>query len=280
MADFSHLSKAEAAMLRSPAVAGQFYPKHPAALAHTIDQLIPPVKQTSAAYGIMVPHAGYVYSGAVAGKTFANVTIPDEVVILGPNHHGIGHQIAVFQGGGWDTPLGTVPIAEGLADAILVACPMAAADDQPHLAEHSLEVQVPFLRTLHAGVTIVPLCIGRVSLEILLALGDGLARALRTRPQLPLMVASTDMTHYESGEAARRKDQQALQQILALDPEGLYCTVRDEHISMCGVLPTVIVLRAALALGATKAVLVDYANSGDVTGDQREVVGYAGVVIS
>lgn len=267
-------------MVRFPAVAGQFYPKHPAALAHTIDQLVPPVAKTRAAVGIMVPHAGYVYSGAVAGKTFASVAIPDEVIILGPNHHGIGHQIAVYSRGGWDTPLGTVPIAETLANAILLACPTAAADEQAHLREHSLEVQVPFLKTRHDRVTIVPMCIGRVSLDILLALGDGLARALRPRPQLPLLVASTDMTHYESGETARRKDHLALEQVLALDPEGLYRTVRDQHISMCGVLPTVIMLRAARSLGATSAELIGYANSGDVTGDQREVVGYAGVVVS
>lgn len=267
-------------MLRSPAVAGQFYPKHPAALAQTIDQLVPPVTGKQPAFGVMVPHAGYVYSGGVAGKTFAGVVIPPEVVILGPNHHGTGHQAAVYQRGGWETPLGPVPIAETLTAAILSNCPAAAGDIQAHLYEHSLEVQVPFLQTLLADVAIAPLCIGRVPLETLLALGDGLAQALRTRPQLPLIVASTDMTHYESGDEARRKDHLALKHVLALDPEGLYRTVRDQRISMCGVLPTVIMLRAALALGATKAELVAYANSGEVTGDQQEVVGYAGVVIS
>lgn len=267
-------------MLRSPAVAGQFYPKHPAALAHTLDQLIPPVVEKRSAFGVMVPHAGYVYSGGVAGKTFAGVTIPPEVVILGPNHHGTGHQAAVYRHGGWETPLGTVSIAEELADAILAACPAAAADVQAHTHEHSLEVQVPFLQTLLAEVVIAPLCIGRLPLETLLALGDGLAQALRTRPQRPLLVASTDMTHYESGEVARRKDHLALERVLALDPEGLYQTVGANRISMCGVLPTVIMLRAAIKLGATRAELVAYANSGDVTGDQREVVGYAGVVVS
>lgn len=267
-------------MLRSPAVAGQFYPKHPAALAHTLDQLIPPVTAGQPAIGVMVPHAGYVYSGTVAGKTFARVLIPPEAVLLGPNHHGSGHQSAVYQRGGWETPLGTVPIAEELADAILAACPAAAADVQAHRYEHSLEVQLPFLKTLSAEVAIAPLCIGRVPLETLLALGDGLARALQTRPRRPLLVASSDMTHYEPGDIARRKDTLALDQVLALDPVGLYETVRGNRISMCGVLPTVVMLRAALALGATRAELVAYANSGDVTGDQREVVGYAGVVIS
>lgn len=267
-------------MPRSPAVAGQFYPKHPAALTRTLDQLIPPVVKKRSVFGVMVPHAGYVYSGAVAGRTFAGVTIPPEVVILGPNHHGTGHQAAISRQDSWDTPLGSVPVAGELVDAILAACPATAADDQAHLYEHSLEVQVPFLQTLLAEVAIAPLCIGRLSLETLLAIGDGLAQALRTRPQRPLMVASTDMTHYESGDEARRKDHLALERVLALDPEGLYQTVGAYRISMCGVLPTVVMMRAAIRLGATRAELVAYANSGDVTGDQREVVGYAGVMVS
>jgi hypothetical protein len=208
------------------------------------------------------------------------VSIPPEVVILGPNHHGIGRQLAVFARGGWELPLGIVPIAEELTTAILAACPQAAADSEAHRFEHSLEVQVPFLQALAPALAIAPLCIGRADLDTLLTLGDGLAAALRTRPVRPLLVASTDMTHYESGENARRKDHLALQRVLALDPEGLYRTVSDQHISMCGVLPTVVMLRAALALGATQAELIAYANSGDVTGDQRQVVGYAGVIIT
>ena len=267
-------------MLRAPAVAGQFYPQHAAALATTLDRLIPPVAAKVPAYGVMVPHAGYVYSGGVAGKTFAAAAIPDEVVILGPNHHGIGHSLAVYPGGDWELPLGKVPIAAALTGAILAACPQAAADSEAHRFEHSLEVQVPFLQTLAAELTIAAICIGRAGLDALLALGDGLAVALRTRPVRPLLVASTDMTHYESGETARRKDHLALQHVLALDPEGLYRTVSDQHISMCGVLPTVVMLRAALALGAQRAELVAYANSGDVTGDQSQVVGYAGVIVT
>jgi MEMO1 family protein len=267
-------------MLRAPAVAGQFYPQHAAALATTLDRLIPPVAANVPAYGVMVPHAGYVYSGQVAGKTFARAAIPNEVVILGPNHHGTGHPLAVFPGGDWEMPLGKVPIAQALTGAILAACPKAAADSEAHQFEHSLEVQVPFLQTLVPELAIAAICIGRAGLDALLALGDGLAVALRTRPVRPLLVASTDMTHYESGETARRKDHLALQRVLALDPEGLYRTVGEQHISMCGVLPTVVMLRAALALGATRAELVAYANSGDVTGDQRQVVGYAGVIVS
>jgi len=267
-------------MLRAPAVAGQFYPGRKSVLASELSRLIPAVTDRRRALGVMSPHAGYVYSGAVAGRTFAAVTIPPEVLILGPNHHGVGHQAAVYSRGGWETPLGVVPIAEQLADAVLAACPTTAADTTAHRFEHSLEVQVPFLQSLAPAVAIVPLCIGRVSLDALLALGNGLVAALHTRPVLPLIVASTDMTHFESGESARRKDQMALQHVLALDPEGLYRTVSANRISMCGVLPTVVMLQAARALGATGAELVCYANSGEVTGDQDEVVGYAGVIVT
>jgi AmmeMemoRadiSam system protein B len=267
-------------MLRSPAVAGQFYPDRPEILGRALDRLIPPVAHKRTAIGVVSPHAGYVYSGGVAGKSFAPLQIPPEVVILGPNHHGVGQQVAVYHRGGWQTPLGAVPIAETLADAILAACPMAAADMVAHRAEHSLEVQVPFLQKLASPLAIVPICIGRVPLDQLLALGDCLAAVLSGLEPRPLIVASSDMTHYESGEEALRKDNLALERVLALDPEGLYRTVRDHRISMCGVLPTVVMLRAARALGASAAELVAYANSGEVTGDQREVVGYAGVIIT
>ena len=267
-------------MLRAPAVADQFYPGSPDKLRRQMTALLPTGVAKRHVFGVMSPHAGYVYSGGVAGKVFAGVAIPPEVIILGPNHHGIGAPIAVDTRSGWALPFGEVPIATELADAALSACPLAAADDEAHRFEHSLEVQVPFLQSLAEELAILPICLGRVAIEQLLELGDGLAVAMRSRAQLPLIVASSDMTHYESAESARVKDQLALEHVLALDPEGLYRTVRDRRISMCGVLPTVVMLRAALALGATNAELVAYANSGDVTGDQREVVGYAGVVVS
>jgi AmmeMemoRadiSam system protein B len=228
----------------------------------------------------MSPHAGYIYSGGVAGKTFASVSIPDQVVILGPNHHGRGHVAAVYANGAWETPLGQTSVASGLARRILGECTMTAEDHVAHRFEHSLEVQLPFLQFRAPRVSIVPVCISRMPLELLLQLGDGLARAIQASDSAPLIVASTDMTHYESGKTARKKDFQALEKVLALDPEGLYEVVQGERISMCGVLPTVVMLRAALALGAREAELIAYSNSGDVTGDQSEVVGYAGVRIS
>ncbi|MEJ2492058.1 MAG: AmmeMemoRadiSam system protein B [Desulfuromonadales bacterium] len=265
--------------MRSAVVAGQFYPGQKASLQQTVHALMPANKEFEPAIAVMSPHAGYIYSGKVAGHTFSSIDIPEEVIILGPNHHGRGHAAAVYAHGAWETPLGSTAIAEDLAAKILAECPMAAEDRVAHRFEHSLEVQLPFLQVRAPQARIVPICISHLPLTTLLALGDGLARVIVSRPVAPLMVASTDMTHYESGETAREKDFLALDKVLALDPEGLFRVVMERQISMCGVFPTVVMLQAAKALGAEGATLIEYSNSGDVTGDQSEVVGYAGVRI-
>jgi AmmeMemoRadiSam system protein B len=267
-------------MLRSAVVAGHFYPGQRESLLEALGSLMAAGTPEQPAIAVMSPHAGYIYSGSVAGKTFSSVAIPDQVVILGPNHHGRGHVAAVYASGAWETPLGQATIAAGLARRILGECSMTAEDTVAHRFEHSLEVQLPFLQYRAPHVSIVPICVSRMPLESLLQLGDGLARAIQANDSVPLIVASTDMTHYESGKSSRKKDFQALEKVLDLDPEGLYQVVQGERISMCGVLPTVVMLRAALALGAREAKLIAYSNSGDVTGDQSEVVGYAGVRIA
>ena len=267
-------------MLRPAVVAGQFYPGQKQSLLEMLESLLATATPERPAIAVMSPHAGYVYSGSVAGQLFAGVKIPDQVIILGPNHHGRGHDAAVYADGAWETPLGQTRIAAELARRVLAECPMTAEDTLAHRYEHSLEVQLPFLQFRAPNVRILPVCISRMPLAVLLQLGDGLARAILAGETAPLLVASTDMTHYESGKIARRKDFLALEKVLALDPEGLYAVVREERVSMCGVLPTVVMLQAALALGAVKAELIAYSNSGDVTGDQSEVVGYAGVRIS
>jgi AmmeMemoRadiSam system protein B len=264
-------------MLRSAVVAGQFYPGQKQSLFQTVDSLVSSTATEKPAIALMSPHAGYIYSGGVAGQTFSGVKIPDDVIILGPNHHGRGHMAAVFASGAWETPLGQTKISADLAKRILSECPMTAEDLVAHRYEHSLEVQLPFLQFRAPHSSIVPICISHMPLETLLQLGDGLARAILSSRGKPLIVASTDMTHYESGNVARKKDCLALEKVLALDPEGLYEVVQEHQISMCGVLPTVVMLQAALALGAENAELIAYSNSGDVTGDQSEVVGYAGV---
>ncbi|ABA88895.1 MEMO-like protein [Syntrophotalea carbinolica DSM 2380] len=266
-------------MRRMPAVAGQFYPADPKSLRSMVETYLEKATQSHPAIGLMVPHAGYVFSGAIAGQTFGCVDIPSKVLVIGPNHTGYGESLALFAKGSWVTPLGEVPIAEGLADRVLQAHPRLMADDLAHRFEHSLEVQIPFLQVRAPDVQIVPLCLAPVPYEELLALGNAIGQVLAAEKEPVLLVASSDMTHYEPGAAARKKDHMALKHVCDLDPEGLYRTVASENISMCGVVSTVVMLAAAQCLGAQKGRLVCYGNSGEVTGDQSEVVGYAGVVV-
>ncbi len=267
-------------MHRTAAVAGQFYSGQKEALREQVSNFLQQKLEARQAIGIMVPHAGYVYSGAIAGQTFGRVQVPDRVVLLGPNHTGYGAKQAVYPGGSWRTPLGDIPIDSCLAEQIILGCGEATADELAHRYEHSLEVQVPFIQVKAPQARLVPVCLGHAPLQQLLDFGHSLGRLLAAQPEPTLLVASSDMTHFESAESARRRDMKALEKVLALDAEGLYRLVTSEGISMCGVVPTVVMLAAARELGAKKGTLVRYGNSGETTGDNAEVVGYAGVVIA
>lgn len=265
-------------MTRQAVVADQFYPGNPAVLRQTLNTLIPAVQEKEVAFAVVSPHAGYVYSGAVAGETFARVQIPETVVILGPNHHGRGEALALGVSD-WSMPLGKVPIERTLADAVLRRSRVIVGDDTAHLYEHSLEVQVPFLQYLQENLKIVPIVVSHVSYSVCQEAAMDLAAAIREFTAPVLIVASTDMTHYESRRSASSKDRLALERVLAMDPEGLYETVVGNRISMCGIMPTTIALLAAMELGAREAELVRYTDSGAVSGDTNQVVGYAGLII-
>ena len=267
-------------MVRRPAVAGHFYTGDPAELRRELDRLVPERSPREAVLGIVSPHAGYIYSGAVAGEVYASIEVPRDVIILGPNHHGLGERAALHPAGEWLTPLGAVSVNGGLGDLILAQAPLVRTDSRAHTLEHSLEVQVPFLQYMRPDVTIVPLCLGFGDFASCQALGHAIARAVREWGRPVLIVASSDMTHYESAAAAKEKDDLALGELLALRPEGLLETCRRHGITMCGVIPAVVMLAAALELGASRARLVCYATSGDVTGDNRNVVAYAGVTVA
>lgn len=266
-------------MVRTPAVAGQFYPRDPGLLRQEVNNLLGPPGEGSSSLGVIAPHAGYLYSGAIAGKTLAGVKVTDTLLCLGPNHHGRGHRAAVYAQGAWQTPLGEIAIAEDLASDLLKSLPDLGADVQAHLREHSLEVLLPLVQVRAPQARIVPICLAQAPLEVLLELGRGIGEVLQRQPKPVLMLCSSDMNHFEAGEISRKKDQFAIDAILALDPEGLYRAVLKHRISMCGVIPAVVMLAAARVLGASAATLVAYDNSGAVTGDQSSVVGYAGVVI-
>jgi len=265
--------------MRMPVVADRFYPADPQTLRAMIGEMTPSPGAAQAALAVISPHAGYVYSGAVAAETIARVAVPETVIVLGPNHTGRGAPVALGLED-WSMPFGPVAVDRELAAALLEeAGDLVTADEAAHRFEHSLEVQVPFLQWRRPSVRIVPLVVDRLPFDRCKALGLALARVAQAAPYGVLLLASTDMTHYEPRRSARRKDELALRRVLALDPAGLYETVLGQRISMCGVMPTVAVLVAALALGATSAELVRYTDSGAVSGDTEQVVGYAGVVV-
>jgi len=281
--------------IRPPAVAGMFYDVRPDRLERTVREYLgppqaakPPVRDAApetagapaAALGAIVPHAGYVYSGPVAGAVYAAVAVPSTAVILCPNHTGRGAPLALDPSSAWRTPLGDVPVDRGLAERLLALCPSLEEDAEAHRREHSLEVQLPFLQVLRPGVRIVPISIGEPSLGLCREVGSALATLVAEEAEPPLLLASSDMNHYESREVGRRKDDLALARIAQLDAEGLYRTVLTESISMCGFLPATALLFAARASAASGARVVARRDSGDETGDASSVVGYAGVVVS
>jgi AmmeMemoRadiSam system protein B len=266
-------------MIRPPAVAGQFYPGAAAQVNASLDHLMRPVEKQRDALAVVVPHAGWMYSGATAGMAYAAVRVPDRVIMLGPNHHGLGSPYAVADTGAWRTPVGDAPICEPLAAALIRNCALLTADRGAHSMEHSLEVQVPFLLRRNPNVQIVPILIGRAGRKEMREIGAAIARTVQESGERVLLLASSDMNHYEDQETSNRKDKLALDAVVKLDEETLLKQVATNGISMCGVLPTYIVLVAAKALGAKHAELLDYRTSGDTTGDYSAVVGYGAVVI-
>ncbi|MEZ4599168.1 MAG: AmmeMemoRadiSam system protein B [Syntrophotaleaceae bacterium] len=266
-------------MVRKPVVAGKFYPENKEELFRQVRDLMPGERPARKVVGAVVPHAGYVYSGGIAGRTFSEILFPSTIVLLGPNHTGFGAPLAVFPSGFWETPLGKVRVDASLTDEIVRTCPGAIADDRAHRFEHSLEVLVPFIQVRSPESSIVSICVGQNEFQELVNFGDALGDLLVACSSDVLLVASSDMTHFESAERARKQDSMALKTILDLDPEGLYRVVMKERISMCGVFPTVAMLCAALKMNASRGVLIQYGNSGEVTGEMNGVVGYAGVIV-
>jgi len=269
-------------MDREPAVAGRFYPARRTALAREVEGFLSSERagarpaEALPALGVIAPHAGYVYSGGVAGATYARVAVPARAIVLCPNHTGRGEVVSLWPDGAWSTPLGRVPVDPGLT-ADLAASGLATPDVEAHWGEHALEVQLPFLQARRPEIAISALCLGPLSFPACRELGTAVAAAARRHGAL--VVASSDMSHFLPAEEARRKDERALERVLALDPQGLHEVVRRERISMCGYVPATVMLVAALELGARRAELVRYSNSAEASGDESSVVGYAGVIV-
>jgi AmmeMemoRadiSam system protein B len=273
-------------VVRQPAVAGRFYPANAQHLRAEVETYTTTPASAATepetrirAMGCVVPHAGYVYSGHVAGAVYRRLELPRRFVILCPNHTGMGEPLAVMSEGTWQTPLGEAPIDEALAEQLRSRLPLLSDDPAAHQYEHALEVQLPFLQVLAPGFRFVPITVGTSNFEVLSALGKVIGAAVAEAGEPVLVIASSDMNHYESDKVTRVKDRRAIDQLLALDPRGLYDTVHQANISMCGYGPAVAMLTAARKLGAARAELIRYATSGDVSGERDMVVGYAGVAV-
>lgn len=266
-------------MIRPPAVAGRFYPAEPDRLKNQLEQFTLEDSHKASAIGCVVPHAGYIYSGKIAGAVYARLDLPKRFILLGPRHYPQGERLAILSEGSWDTPLGQAALDSALAAELKKLCPALREDLVAHAPEHSLEVQLPFLIQLVRDFTFVPVLIAEVRVEALETLGHALAKLISSQKSRTLIVASSDMNHRESDAITRVKDRKAIDAILSLDGRALYDTVRRDEISMCGYGPAVAMLTAARDLGAMGASLVRYATSAETTGDFDDVVGYAGIIV-
>ena len=267
-------------MIREAAVAGQFYPAWPKELKETIDFMVDKKAEKLDAIGIVSPHAGYIYSGPVAGAVFSRLKFKNTFILIGPNHRGMGKPFSIMTSGSWKTPLGEVEINSGLAQSILGASKYLEEDSLAHRYEHSLEVQVPFLQYFKPDIMIVPILFEQANPAVYEEIGRALATVLKKTGNDAIIVASSDMTHYEPHEKAKDKDKKAIEAILDLDADELVKRVTRYNITMCGYAPAISLITAAKELGAKKTELVKYQTSGDTSGDFSSVVGYAGIIIS
>lgn len=267
--------------IRQPQVAGQFYPSSRQELKNQIEAFIDKQADKIDIIACMLPHAGYIYSGSVAAETVSRINIKNKVILLGPNHTGYGARYSIMPQGSWQTPLGEIKIDSHLAGEILNHSKYLESDNAAHTYEHSLEVELPFLQYFKTDFEIVPIIFLSDEFEVLKKIGEEIANTIKERniKDSTIIVASSDMTHYESQDQAEKKDKEAIQAILELNADKLIDRIRRLNISMCGYAPTITMISAAKLLGAKTAKLIKYQTSGDVTGDKSSVVGYAGIII-
>lgn len=265
-------------MIRNPVQAGGFYPAPPDKLRATIEGYLPAGVTPLEAIGVVSPHAGYMHSGRLAVGTLARVKVTDTVILLGPNHTGRGRPLSLMAGGVWRMPFGDVKIDTEIAARLLEVSRDLEVDTAAHEYEHSLEVQVPILQYFNPAVKIVPIVFGDADAEQLRRLGRDIAGVIRDANREILIVASSDMSHYEPDAVTRQKDKIAIDAVLEMDAEGLLWSVAEYEITMCGYLPTACLISAARTLGVGSAELVGYDTSASTTGDYGHVVGYAGIV--
>lgn len=267
--------------VRQPAVSGRFYPGRAEELRADVAKFLGGAATGGGNrhVGVVAPHAGYVYSGPVAGKLFADTVVPRRVIVLAPNHTGRGARAAVWARGAFALPGDQVPVDEELTQRLLDAGAGFVADREAHRFEHALEVELPFVRARNPDAIVTPVILGGLDGAECIALGRTLAAIVGALDEEVLVVASSDMSHYLPDDVTRKIDRRAIEPMLACDPARLYDVVEREEISMCGILPATMMLSYARARGATKGTLIAYGTSADAFGDTDRVVGYAGLAI-
>jgi len=265
-------------VIRNPYVAGYFYPASASEIKTMLAKYVNKDAPKEEAVGLLVPHAGYQYSGAVAGATISRINFKDTFIIIGPTHTGLGKPFSVMVEGTWRTPLGEVEVDSELAKKIVDTSEYAEADTRAHQEEHAVEVQLPFLQYIRPDVRIVPVILAGASSEIYKEIGRSIAGSIKELNREAVILASGDMTHREPQASAEEKDMKAVEAMLALDEDELTRRYKDLRISMCAHGPVVTLIAAAKELGVAGAELIKYQTSGDATGDYAEVVGYAGVI--
>ncbi len=269
-------------MDRMPIVAGQFYPGTKNGLDSEIRKMLGKLTmpdQGAYARLVMAPHAGYIYSGATAATTLAQARLASTLILLGPNHTGLGAPLSVWPDGSWIFPGGELPVDEALVKALLKAEGAFTAETTAHMREHSLEVQIPILAALNPACRIVPIVVSERSMDKLLRVAHKMAGVISAWPEPVTILVSSDMNHFLPHEETVRKDKLALEAIEQLDPKLLYQTVRENSISMCGVLPMTMGMAVCRELGATEAAITTYTTSAKASGDYSRVVGYAGAIV-
>ena len=271
--------------MRPPAVSGRFYPADRARLSQEVERLLAavPAAAPTPAIAAIAPHAGYTYSGLTAAHVFARLDIPPLVVVLAPNHTGVCRApggASLWEAGTFQTPVGDVPVDREFGAALLAASPLVGIDHAAHASEHAVEVELPFLLARRPDVRIVPLVLAWDDWERCRTLGETLAAVVTQWGRPVLLLASSDLNHYEAATVNERKDQRALDAVSRLDGAELLARCHREHISMCGRAPAAAVLAASRPLGASRATVVDYRHSGWASGDDSAVVGYGGVIVA
>jgi len=262
--------------MRSPAVAGQFYPRHPEELREALKAAFSGASgsETLPIRGAVVPHAGYIYSGAVAAEVYARLPKRDTFVLIGPNHHGLGLPVALSRDS-WMTPLGVAECDTELAD--LLTGSIIEVDESAHLYEHSLEVQIPFLQARFGDFKILPICMGLQDEGTAVEVGEAVGKAAEKLGRECTVIASSDFSHYEPQEDARRKDARVIEAILRMDVSSSYEIVYGLNLTACGYGPISAAITASKILGAETGKLLRYSTSGDVIGDFSQVVGYGAI---